>query len=75
MKESTGWTVENFMREATREEVVGKIGESTTKAPEVERLVPRPAAGKMREESAPAGQVRITGGIAGATGGAVKITE
>jgi hypothetical protein len=63
------------MREATREEVVEKIGESTTKAPEVEWLVPQPQAGKMREESAPAGQVRVVGGIASAIGGAVKITE
>jgi hypothetical protein len=64
------------MREATREEILGKMGEGGAVKIETGFGItpPRPA-GKMREESAPQGSVRVVGGIAGATGSAVGITE
>jgi hypothetical protein len=61
-------------RVATREEVLEKIGEGG--APKADlSITPRNQAGAMREDKAPAGSVRVVAGRAGATAGAVSLTD
>jgi hypothetical protein len=62
-------------REATREEVLDKIGEAGAAERERLNIAPRPAAGQMREDKAPAGSVRIVADRAGATASAVSLKD
>ena len=58
---------------ATREQVLEKIGEAGSAADGVGPLAPQSPAGKMQEARAPAGSVKVVAGRASATAGAVSV--
>jgi hypothetical protein len=62
-------------REATRAEVLEKMGQAGAAERECLNIAPRSAAGKMHEDKAPAGSVRIVADRAGATASAVSLKD